>query len=129
GRRRRSGGPGAHPRGIRQRRRLPGLRARFLRDGRRHPGRRRPDPRAVVNADGPFDIRARALPAQSSLGRSAPPRKMIGALRSAAARFYAVDGLFLAAGLAVSSLICMILLVLLSVSTVGFVLSGEQTAH
>ena len=54
---------------------------------------------------------------------------MIGALRSAAARFYAVDGLFLAAGLAFSSLICMIPLVLLSVSTVGFVLSGEQAAH
>jgi membrane protein len=54
---------------------------------------------------------------------------MIGALRSAAARFYAVDGLFLAAGLAFSSLVCMIPLVLLSVSTVGFVLSGEQAAH
>ena len=54
---------------------------------------------------------------------------MIGALRSAGARFYAVDGLFLAAGLAFSSLICMIPLVLLSVSTVGFVLSGEQAAH
>src|SRR5258706_14692424 len=54
---------------------------------------------------------------------------MIGAMRSAAARFYAVDGLFLAAGLAFSSLICMIPLVLLSVSTVGFVLSGEQAAH
>jgi membrane protein len=54
---------------------------------------------------------------------------MIGALRSAAARFYAVDGFFLAAGLAFSSLICMIPLVLLSVSTVGFVLSGEQAAH
>ena len=54
---------------------------------------------------------------------------MIGALRSAAARFYAVDGLFLAAGLAFSFLICMIPLVLLSVSTVGFVLSGEQAAH
>jgi YihY family inner membrane protein len=54
---------------------------------------------------------------------------MVGALRSAGARFYAVDGLFLAAGLAFSSLICLIPLVLLSVSSIGYVLSGEQAAH
>jgi len=54
---------------------------------------------------------------------------MIGALRSAVARFYAADGLFLASGLAFSFLICLIPLVLLGVSAVGFVLSGEQAAH
>jgi YihY family inner membrane protein len=54
---------------------------------------------------------------------------MLGALRSAVARFYAVDGLFLASGLAFSFLICLIPLVLLGVSAVGFVLSGEQAAH
>lgn len=54
---------------------------------------------------------------------------MIGALRSAVARFYAADGLFLASGLAFSFLICLIPLVLLGVSVVGFVLSGEQAAH
>src|SRR5262249_49358078 len=54
---------------------------------------------------------------------------MIGALRSAGGRVYALDGLVLGAGPAFASLICMIPLVLLSVSTVGFVLSGEQAAH
>ena len=54
---------------------------------------------------------------------------MIRAFRSAGSRFFAVDGLFLAAGLAFSSLVCLIPLVLLSVSAVGFVLSGERAAH
>jgi membrane protein len=54
---------------------------------------------------------------------------MIGALRSAVTRFYAADGLFLASGLAFSVLVCLIPLVLLGVSAVGFVLSGEQAAH
>jgi membrane protein len=54
---------------------------------------------------------------------------MIGALRSAVSRFYALDGLFLASGLAFSFLICLIPLVLLGVSAAGFVLSGEQAAH
>ena len=54
---------------------------------------------------------------------------MIGALRSAVTRFYVADGLLLASGLAFSSLVCLIPLVLLGVSVVGFVLSGEQAAH
>jgi len=54
---------------------------------------------------------------------------MIRALRTAVARFYAVDGLFLASGLAFSVLICLIPFVLLGVSMVGFVLSGEQAAQ
>jgi len=54
---------------------------------------------------------------------------MFRALRGAGARFYAVDGLFMASGLAFSFLICLIPLVLLGVSIVGFVLSGEQAAH
>jgi YihY family inner membrane protein len=54
---------------------------------------------------------------------------MIRALRSALSRFYAVDGLFLASGLAFSFLVCLIPLLLLGVSAVGFVLSGEQAAH
>lgn len=54
---------------------------------------------------------------------------MIGTLRAAVTRFYASDGLFLASGLAFSFLVCLIPLVLLGVSVVGFVLSGEQAAH
>ena len=54
---------------------------------------------------------------------------MIGALRGAVTRFYAADGLFMASGLAFSFLICLIPLVRLGVSVVGFVLSGEQAAH
>ena len=54
---------------------------------------------------------------------------MVGALRSAVSRFGAADGLFLASGLAFSFLVCLIPLVLLGVSVVGFVLSGEQAAH
>lgn len=54
---------------------------------------------------------------------------MLGALRSALARFYAVDGLFMASGLAFSFLVCLIPLMLLAVSAIGFVLSGEQAAH
>jgi membrane protein len=51
---------------------------------------------------------------------------VVSALRAAVGRFVAVDGAFLAAGLAFFFLICMIPLVLLGVSVVGFVLSGEQ---
>jgi YihY family inner membrane protein len=54
---------------------------------------------------------------------------MFGALRSALSRFGAADGLLLAAGLAFSFLICLIPLVLLGVSAVGFVLSRETAAH
>jgi membrane protein len=54
---------------------------------------------------------------------------MLGGLRGAVSRFFAVDGLFLAAGLAFFFLVCMIPLVLLGVSLVGFVLSTEQAAQ
>jgi membrane protein len=54
---------------------------------------------------------------------------MFGGLRGAISRFFAVDGLFLAAGLAFFFLVCMIPLVLLGVSLVGFVLSTEQAAR
>ena len=53
----------------------------------------------------------------------------MGAVRAAVGRFFAVDGAFLAAGLAFFFLVCMIPLVLLGVSVVGFVLSGEQAAR
>lgn len=48
------------------------------------------------------------------------------AIRGAFSRFFAESGLFLAAGLAFFFLVCCIPLSLLGVSTVGFVLSGEQ---
>jgi membrane protein len=54
---------------------------------------------------------------------------MFGAIRGAFSRFYANDGFFLAAGLAFVSLICLIPLVLVAVSLVGFILSGEQAAQ
>jgi YihY family inner membrane protein len=54
---------------------------------------------------------------------------MIQALRVAVGRFYAADGLFMASGLAFSFLICLIPFVLLGVSLVGFVLSGEEAAR
>lgn len=54
---------------------------------------------------------------------------MVGGLRGAVSRFFAVDGFFLAAGLAFFFLVCMIPLVLLGVSLVGFVLSTEQAAR
>ena len=54
---------------------------------------------------------------------------MIGALRGAVSRFFVADGFFLAAGLAFFFLVCMIPLVLLGVSTVGFVLSTEQAGQ
>ena len=48
------------------------------------------------------------------------------AIRGAFSRFFAESGFFLAAGLAFFFLVCCIPLSLLGVSTVGFVLSGEQ---
>lgn len=54
---------------------------------------------------------------------------MVGALRAAVRRFFAVDGAFLASGLAFSFLVCLIPLVLLGVSVVGFLLSSEQAAQ
>lgn len=53
---------------------------------------------------------------------------MIGALRSAVSRFFAADGLLLAAGLAFFFLVCLIPLMLLAVATVGFLLSTEHAA-
>ena len=54
---------------------------------------------------------------------------MFGGLRGAFFRFWTYDGFFLAGGLAFFLLICMIPVVLLTVSTVGFVLSTEQAAR
>jgi membrane protein len=51
------------------------------------------------------------------------------ALRGAFSRFFAESGLFLAAGLAFFFVVCIIPLTLLGVSTVGFVLSGEQASQ
>ena len=48
------------------------------------------------------------------------------AIRGAFARFFAESGFFLAAGLSFFFLVCCIPLSLLGVSTVGFVLSGEE---
>src|SRR2546422_114389 len=54
---------------------------------------------------------------------------MFSGVRGAFSRFFANDGLFLAAGLAFFFLVCMIPLLLLGVSMVGFVLSTEQAAE
>ena len=54
---------------------------------------------------------------------------MFGGLRGAGSRFFAHDGMFLAAGLAFFFLLSMIPLILLGVATVGFVLSTEQAAN
>jgi membrane protein len=53
---------------------------------------------------------------------------VFGALRGSFSRFSAHDGLFLAAGLAFAFLVCLIPLVLIGVSLVGFILSSEQAA-
>jgi membrane protein len=50
-------------------------------------------------------------------------------LRLALTRFYRADGFFLAAGLAFFFLVTLIPLILIGVSTVGFVLSTEQAAN
>lgn len=54
---------------------------------------------------------------------------IFGGLRGAVSRFFANDGMFLAAGLAFFFLLSMIPLILLGVATVGFVLSTEQAAN
>ncbi|MGH7388414.1 MAG: YihY/virulence factor BrkB family protein [Candidatus Rokuibacteriota bacterium] len=54
---------------------------------------------------------------------------MLVSLRGAFSRFWTHDGFFVAGGLAFFLLICMIPIVLLAVSTVGFVLSTEQAAR
>jgi membrane protein len=54
---------------------------------------------------------------------------VFGGIRGAFSRFIAADGFFLAAGLAFFFLLSMIPIVLLAVSTVGFVLSTEQAAR
>jgi membrane protein len=54
---------------------------------------------------------------------------ILGGLRGAVSRFFANDGMFLAAGLAFFFLLSMIPLILLAVATIGFVLSTEQAAN
>lgn len=54
---------------------------------------------------------------------------MLAGVRGAFVRFWTYDGFFLAGGLAFFLLICMIPIVLLTVSTVGFVLSSELAAR
>jgi len=54
---------------------------------------------------------------------------ILSGLRGAISRFFASDGMFLAAGLAFFFLLSLIPLILLGVATVGFVLSTEQAAH
>lgn len=51
------------------------------------------------------------------------------ALRGAVSRFFAVDGFFLGAGLAFFTLVTFIPLTLLSVSTLGFLLTSEAAAR
>ncbi|MBI2218563.1 MAG: YihY/virulence factor BrkB family protein [Candidatus Rokubacteria bacterium] len=53
---------------------------------------------------------------------------MIFALRGAVSRFFANDGFFLSAGLAFFVMVTFIPIVLLAVSTLGFVLTSEQAA-
>jgi membrane protein len=50
----------------------------------------------------------------------------VSVLRGTLARFFAADGFFLAGGLAFFFLVCIIPLLLLSISILGFVLSAEQ---
>jgi membrane protein len=54
---------------------------------------------------------------------------MLRGLRGAAARFAAADGFLMGAGLAFFGLVCLIPLMLLMVSVLGFVLSSEQAAN
>ncbi len=54
---------------------------------------------------------------------------MLRGFRVAVSRFFAGEGIFLAAGLAFSFLVCMIPLILLGVATAGFVLSTERAAR
>lgn len=54
---------------------------------------------------------------------------MFGGIRGAFSRFFANDGFFLAAGLAFAFLVCLIPLVLLGVSFVGFIVSSEEAAQ
>jgi membrane protein len=54
---------------------------------------------------------------------------MFAGVRGAYSRFFAADGFFMAAGLAFFFLVTMIPLLLLSVSIVGFVLTGEQAGR
>ena len=54
---------------------------------------------------------------------------MFGGVRGAYSRFFAADGLFVSAGLAFFFLMTIIPLVLLSVSSVGFVLTSEQAGR
>ena len=49
--------------------------------------------------------------------------------RGALSRFIAADGFFISAGLAFFFLVCLIPILLLGVSMVGFVLSGEEAAR
>jgi len=49
--------------------------------------------------------------------------------RGALSRFVAADGFFISAGLAFFFLVCLIPILLLGVSMVGFVLSGEEAAR
>ena len=53
---------------------------------------------------------------------------MLG-LRGAVSRFIAESGFFLAAGLAFFFLVCIVPLLLLAASTLGFVLSSQEAAH
>jgi membrane protein len=50
-------------------------------------------------------------------------------LRGAVSRFIAESGFFLAAGLAFFFLVCIVPLLLLAASTLGFVLSSQEAAH
>ena len=54
---------------------------------------------------------------------------MTASPRGAVSRFIAADGFFMSAGLAFFFLVCLIPLLLLGVSLVGFVLSGEEAAR
>ena len=49
--------------------------------------------------------------------------------RGALSRFVAADGFFMSAGLAFFFLMCLIPILLLGISMVGYVLSGEQAAR
>ena len=54
---------------------------------------------------------------------------MTAGSRGALSRFIAADGFFISAGLAFFFLVCLIPILLLGVSMVGFVLSGEEAAR
>src|SRR5262249_12687175 len=88
--------------------------------------------RAGRGADLRGDARQQGSPVRGQGGRPRPlfpPAVTAGPRGGALSRFLAADGFFLSAGLAFFFLVSLIPILLLGVSLVGFVLSGEDAAR